>query len=135
MLSTIFIAVLLLGAFVAMLLFLWFNTNVFVEYVNLLHFHGIFGTVEEFNEVAKDDPVLTFPEFLVANHNSFFTRLISCPKCMCVQLSGFTNLPIFILLQPTFAWTAWFWFPVTSLVTAYLGLILYYLLVSLIKRA
>jgi hypothetical protein len=132
MLIDILIAFLLLGAVVAMVLFIWFNTNAFVEYLsfigvgNLLH-------IRDYTEATKDDPATTYPEYLIANHNNFFTRMISCPKCVCVQLAWLLNFPIFFILQITVSPLIWGLLPFTTLITAYVALWLYYQLVNMIR--
>ena len=70
--------------------FVWFHTNAFVEYMRLLQLDSL-CFIHEFNQVSADDSVLTYPDFLVANYNSFFTRLISCPKCSLFWIAGIVN--------------------------------------------
>ena len=64
------------------LLIVWFHTNAFIEYVRLLVVGNNFFKVEDFEKQSQVTGI-TYPEFLLIEKDSFFTRLISCPFCIC----------------------------------------------------
>ena len=71
-----------------MALVIWFKTDAFLEYVELLRADMLFG-VREFRkqQVQGGNYMLTYPEFLIVNHNSFLIRLITCPTCLTAWAS------------------------------------------------
>ena len=75
-------AVLLWSSLLASLLLLWFKTDAFAEYCSLLRFN-----IGKYEKEKGVNPNLTFPDFLILFHDSFLSRLISCPKCVSVWLS------------------------------------------------
>ena len=132
----IFITYLLLGAFIAMILLVWFNTSAFVEYMSLFGLSSFFK-IAEYKEATRDDPIQTYPEYIATNHSNFFVRMITCPKCICIQLSALINLPIFFVSSIIYLeWFAYIWllFPVSAIVTAFFGLYLYSSLINMMKH-
>lgn len=81
--------------FISLSLLVWFETNAFVEYAKLLS--TIYPSVlnhlylVDYETVTQDSP-MTYPDFLEEYHNCFFTRLISCPICISVQMGLFFSL-------------------------------------------
>jgi hypothetical protein len=128
----IFLAYLLMGSGIAMALYIWLNTNAFSEYLNLFGFHDMFG-VEEYNVATKDDPTTSYTDYIAANKTGFFARLVTCPKCLSVWLSGFFNLGVFAVLNVLSIWLVWALYPLSVLITSYFSLVLYGLLVKMIK--
>ena len=115
---------------------MWFTTNAFIEYMRLLGLDS-YCKIVEYKEATKDDPIQSYPEYLVINYNNFFTRMISCPKCICIQLSAVINLPIFAvlsLLSFKFFLVSWLLFPISVLVTAYFGLLMYFILGRIMRQ-
>ncbi len=74
---------------VTMGLIVWLRTDAFVEYVELFRLSSLFG-VKKFREqqLQANNYSLDYPNFLIINYNSFFTRLITCPFCLTVWASG-----------------------------------------------
>ena len=126
----IFLTMLMLGMAVASLLLLWFNTDAFVEYIRLLHLGG-FLHIDEFVEAAVDDPAATYPEFMVARYPNFFTKLVSCPKCLTFWLAAAVLTPIFGILAVLYSPVVLILFVPVMLMLVYSGLSLYYILVKL----
>ena len=77
-----------LSTFIVSILILWFKTNAFVEYCNLL---GLSNVVQNYN---NDSSSLTYPQFLFVKRNSltsnkfylFILKLITCPLCLSLWL-------------------------------------------------
>ena len=62
------------------ILIIWFNTEAFVEYSHLLKIKWF--KVNEYLIAKDSDFTLTYHSYLLQKHNSFFTRLITCPFCL-----------------------------------------------------
>ena len=78
-----------------LILVIWFNTNAFVEYCYILNIEKL-TKAEEFTNFNIDNNIsLHYTGFLQLNYDNFFTRLISCPICLCFWLN------IFYLLNST----------------------------------
>ena len=84
------------------ILIIWFKSNAFVEYLDLLNFKKLFY-IKEFKE---QDPLMAidYPNFLLTQKNCFLSKLLSCPTCVSFWLSlsccvevGFFNLPLIYL--------------------------------------
>ena len=70
----------------AFFLIVWFDTDAFFEYIKTLRLHKVWDgndvwQIPEYEEYIKDDPDLSYIEFLNIKHNNFFTHLLSCPLC------------------------------------------------------
>ena len=62
------------------ILIVWFNTEAFVEYLNVCKLKW-FKTHDYI--LAKDsDFTLTYHSYLLRYHNNFLTKLITCPFCI-----------------------------------------------------
>jgi hypothetical protein len=71
-------------AFSTVIVYLWINTSVFVEYVKVLGL-GAFFDIEGFEKKNEQTGAsFTYPDYLCLRGNTFFTRLISCPVCLTV---------------------------------------------------
>lgn len=66
-------------------LIVWFNTEAFVEYVDL--FKIPFFKVKEYVAAKQNDCSLTYHTYLLYNYNNFFVRLVTCPICTTAWLS------------------------------------------------
>jgi hypothetical protein len=123
------ILVLLLSSSVATLLFVWFNTNAFVEYMQLLRLSRFFR-IHEYVEVVSSDPSLAYHEYIASNYVGFFPRLFNCSKCLAIQFSVLVNLFVFTAFD---LWKYYPAFPICILSVSYFGLCLYYLLSKLMR--
>ncbi len=79
--------------FVALALIVWFKTNAFVEYAELVGLRD-WLVLQNFRTISDDIPELTFVDFLAQNYSGFFIRLLTCPICCSVWL-GFLWPPTF----------------------------------------
>jgi hypothetical protein len=108
--------VIYVACFIALILFVWFNTDAFIEYAALFKLTKLFK-IQHFNEIRKHDISYTYTNFIVEFYNNFITRLLSCPVCTSV-------------------WTGFFFIPVIGVIKLpcciILGLLLYILLVRLL---
>jgi hypothetical protein len=102
-------------------LVIWFKTDAFIEYGRLFGLSKKFK-FKEFQDKKLVEPyLLTYPQFLRITHNTFITRLISCPICLTVWMTlVFCILGGCIYLLPLLCVTSWF---------------VYYLLTFLIDHA
>jgi len=81
------------ASFTTVCLYIWFNTNAFVEYLNIIDKSlGKFTkerneTLEKYYKQKELSPSITYPEFLAVEYNNFFTELISCPICLGVWIN------------------------------------------------
>jgi hypothetical protein len=88
--------------FLGYALLIWFRTNAFAEYITLFKLARFFH-VGDYNELAKNG----YPEGYVHSlkeyyHDSFITRLVTCPICFGFWLGVilFLTLPVNILVIP-----------------------------------
>lgn len=82
-----------LTGFIVTVLVLWFRTEAFVEYCNLLRI-----------KIPQNRTELTYPQFLYVTYKnektfrSFLIKLITCPMCLSLWLSVLLGTPIIGLL-------------------------------------
>ena len=81
------------------LLFIWFNTDSFVEYLQYIKYDW-FKIHSYLKEKTTNDLTLTYHSYLRRFHNSFFVRLITCPICLNFWLSLLSSLFIYITYLP-----------------------------------
>ena len=68
-------------------LLVWFRTDAFAEYMNLMKFERFFK-IAEYNELHRNGYEGNFPDFLYEYYKDFFiVRLITCPICLTFWLS------------------------------------------------
>ena len=128
----IILAYILLGSLGSMLMFIWFNTDAFVEYMQLLRLDE-YLYISEYNTIRVDDPSLSYQFYIASNYPSFFSRLFNCPKCLNIWVSVLINLPIFFTLAVLYSCLLFILIPFSVLITSYFSLSMYYLLVKLMK--
>lgn len=63
------------------LLFIWFDTDAFVEYFRLLKLSKLFK-IDKFDEYKTQNPKITYLSFIRQKYSNFYTRLITCPPCI-----------------------------------------------------
>lgn len=87
-----------------MLLFVWFNTTAFYDYLKL------FGVSEFFKEYEKTPPSVTYPQYLYENKESissnrvikFLIKLTTCvfclnfwtTLCICAYYNAYAYIPL-----------------------------------------
>lgn len=77
---------------IVFLLFIWFNTDAFIQYSKLFKLENIFKIKEWNNYRIENNPRLTYLEYLNLKHYSFLTKLISCRPCLTFWLTLLTCL-------------------------------------------
>ena len=91
---------------IALVLYVWLETDAFVEYVKLLRLHRSapfsFLKVNEYEEyMSKNlEEDTTYPDFLSYECGNFLTTLVSCPICISVWLSIFSSFYLSFALFP-----------------------------------
>ena len=98
---------------IAIVLLIWLKTDAFIEWGSVFGLSKILKT-KEFRDFKLEQLLsnnqsvdITYPTFLKLNHNSFFTRLISCPICLsfwlsiigCVVISNLIAIPIVYVMS------------------------------------
>jgi hypothetical protein len=94
----------------ACILYIWHNTEVFVEYLTLFRLDNFFH-IKKYKEKQETNSMIDYETFLLTNHNGFFVRLITCPICVSVWMNLFAcavhkNLEAFFLLL----WLTWLFY-------------------------
>jgi hypothetical protein len=83
------------------LLIIWFNTDVFYEYFKYIsYFYNLFK-FKQFEEFRFSHDEI-YPNFLVIKYNNFFTKLISCPKCINFWIT-LVQVPFFNSIYSVFS--------------------------------
>lgn len=94
-------------SYIVFILFIWFNTNSFVEYSTMLGTNKIFK-IDLYKEYLLINPLIKYNEYLLIKHNRFLVRLITCKPCLCfwitllsiiISNSSFLFLPLIYLLS------------------------------------
>jgi hypothetical protein len=63
------------------ILFLWFETDGFIEYLKLFRLNKIFK-IDDFLEYKEEkNPRINYHSYIRQKHNNFFTKLITCIPC------------------------------------------------------
>lgn len=86
---------LLLPLFFAFVLTVWFDTDAFIEYSNLLKIR--IPVVKRYNQIIKTGISISFIDYLVQFENSFLTRLVTCPICLSAWFGIVSILPVMIV--------------------------------------
>lgn len=84
-------------------LFIWFNTEAFIEYIRYIPYINNFLKVKQYIAYQKNDDSLNYPLYLTVYYNNFFTKLISCPYCLLFWVNllslGLLNNIMFIFVN------------------------------------
>lgn len=77
--------------YVVFLLYMWFETDGFIEYSKLLGLGKKFKITlwEEYREI---NPRLDYLSYIRLKHSSFLVRLVSCKQCFCFWMVLFSFL-------------------------------------------
>ena len=86
-----FVSILISSSIVAFFLLIWFRSDAYLEYCRLFKLDFI-SFYKDYEEKRKNDISLSYHEYLQQYHNSFFTRLITCPVCTAVWLALFNAI-------------------------------------------
>jgi hypothetical protein len=71
--------------YVVFLLYMWFDTDGFIEYSKLFRLDRRFK-INMWMEYREINPKMNYLSYLRLKHSNFFTRLISCKQCLCFWL-------------------------------------------------
>lgn len=74
------------------ILFIWFESDVIVTFINLFKLNKKFYIEEYKKEKLEIAENLHYLDFLHIRKSNFFTKLISCPICLCFWLTLFQSL-------------------------------------------
>jgi hypothetical protein len=98
------------------ILFLWFETDGFIEYAKLFRLSKIFK-IDKFKEYKEEsNPRISYLDYIRQKHNCFLSRLFTCTPC----------LNFWIVLLITFIFNSLFIYPVVY--------ILSYVIYKLLKK-
>lgn len=101
------------------ILIVWFETDAFVEYTKLFRIDFYFDVAGFENYNSQDFTMFTsYPQYLVMEHDCFFTRLISCAFCLGFWLSLFSVLVFdlsFLIAPVTFVFSLMLYFMMCKL--------------------
>ena len=88
------------------LLFIWFDTDSFVEYFRLLKLNKLFK-IDKFDEYKMQNPKISYLSFIRQKYSNFYTRLITCPPCinfwivfvLCIIYNNIIFFPIIYVIS------------------------------------
>lgn len=95
MLSLIILVIFCISFASAFIIEVWANTDVFVEYMELIRFNNLFF-IEDYREVVANGYGRNYVGFLSEYHNCFLVRLLYCPTCLSFWLSLFTSIGMYL---------------------------------------
>lgn len=84
-------SILICSCIMAALLIVWFRTDAYVEYARVFRLNKI-SFYQDFDAKKSEDARLTYFGYLRQYHNSFFTRLITCPICLGVWVATIISI-------------------------------------------
>lgn len=68
---------------ISFMLVVWFESDIVTTVATLTNTKWLFR-LDEFTKYKSDvDAMSNYPNFLYSNYPSYFTKLISCPICLC----------------------------------------------------
>lgn len=74
------------------ILFIWFETDAFVEYLKFLKLSKFFK-IDSFETYKKEsNPRITYHSYLRQKHPSFITKLVTCVPCLSFWVVLMINL-------------------------------------------
>jgi hypothetical protein len=73
-------------------LFVWFNTEAFIEYCKYIPFLKKSLKIQDYYEYQRKGGNLKYPIYLQVNYNNFFNRMISCIYCLLFWINMGTLL-------------------------------------------
>jgi hypothetical protein len=75
----------------ASLLIVWFRTDAYLEYARVLRLNKI-SFYKDYDSKKSEDARLTYFGYLRQYHDSFFTRLFTCPICVAVWIATIISI-------------------------------------------
>lgn len=92
---------------IVFLLFIWFNTDAFIQYAKLLKLDKVFKISDWESYRINVSNKITYQEYLSLKHRSFFTKLISCRPCLAFWITVFISS----------LFSSWYYFPLIYMVS------------------
>ncbi len=91
---------------VVFLLFIWFNTDAFIQYSKFFKLDKLFK-IKDWEDYRLESPRITYLEYLTLKNRGFFTKLISCKPCLtfwitfiiCIIFRSLMLFPIIYMLS------------------------------------
>lgn len=91
---------------VVFILFIWFNTDAFIQYGKLLKLDKL-TKIDLWESYRLTNPKITYLEYLSIKHRGFFTKLITCKPCLnfwitliiCLLFDSLIELPVIYMLS------------------------------------
>ena len=91
---------------VVFILFIWFNTDAFIQYSKLLKLDKL-TKIDLWESYRLTNPKITYLEYLSIKHRNFFTKLITCKPCLnfwitliiCSFFDSLYQLPVIYMLS------------------------------------
>jgi len=91
---------------VVFILFIWFNTDAFIQYGKLLKLDKI-TKINLWESYRLTNPKITYLEYLSIKHRGFFTKLITCKPCLnfwitliiCLLFDSLIQFPVIYMLS------------------------------------
>lgn len=84
---------LIFSCFITTVFIIWFKTGAVIEYGKLLGLKKILQ-IKEYERYVCDNLEGDYITFLACNHNTFLTRLVTCPLCLGVWYCLLASLPL-----------------------------------------
>ena len=92
--------------YVVFLLYIWFDTDGFIEYSKLFRLDKKFK-IDLWIEYRELNPKMNYLSYIRLKHSNFFTRLISCKPCLCFWIvfliclifGNFLSFPIIYIMS------------------------------------
>jgi len=74
------------------ILFLWFETDGFIEYCKIFRISSLFK-IDKYEQYKKEsNPGISYHSYLRQKHNSFLSRLFTCAPCLNFWIVLFVTL-------------------------------------------
>lgn len=86
---------------ISVILLVWFRTDAWLEYTRLIR-ADFLSHYKDFDAKRKEDVMLTYIPYLRQYHDSFFTRLITCPVCQAVWLGLLFGILTWVIMIPIY---------------------------------
>jgi hypothetical protein len=91
---------------VVFLLFIWFNTDAFIQYSKIIGLSRLFK-INDWESYRTTNPKINYLEYLSIRHRNFFTKLISCKPCFnfwitlitCICFNSLMLYPVIYMLS------------------------------------
>lgn len=91
---------------IVFILFIWFNTDAFIQYSKVFKLSRLFK-INDWEDYRVSNPKISYLEYLNLGHKNFFTKLVSCKPCFnfwitfifCIIFGTIVLYPIIYMLS------------------------------------